>query len=158
MQSLRIVIFSIISISCITIIAWKDNTAVQAADTANASTIENAPSLKNYGELPELTAEEKAWFVKFQEGYLLIDGWQDISAEILAKTPEVLRADQKVVLDELGKKIGLEWCKDNTIRKVDNSMLKEWGKVLKKTVSDNPEQLSQVLASIKKRVDQALEN
>lgn len=154
----RIVIYTFISINCLTFSPWNCSSDAQASDTANASTLDNPAHLNTYGELPELSAEEKAWFIKFQEGYLLIDGWQEISAEILAKTPEHHRAIQKEMLDELGKKIGLEWCKKNEVRKVDNSMLKEWGKVLKKTASDNPELLSQIIASINKRVDQALQN
>lgn len=154
----RIVIFSLISISCLTFSTWNHSNVALASDTANASTLDSPANLNTYGELPELTAEEKAWFVKFQEGYLLIDGWQEISADILAKTPENHRDSQREILDELGMKIGLEWCKDNEVRKVDNKMLKEWGKVLRKTASDNPELLIQVIASINKRVDKALQN
>lgn len=158
MQFLRIVLLSSVVANFSTGVIWDHNREAQASDTANAATLDSSTKLEKYGELPGLTAEEKAWFVKFQEGNFLVDGWQDISAYILAQTPESQRTSQRELLKELGEKIGLEWCKGNDVRKVDNSMLREWGRVLKKTASDNPELLSQVLASINSKVDKALQN
>ena len=106
--------------------------------------------------LSKLSREEQKWFKTFQEGTFWIDGWQRITEELLASTPENLREHQKKRLDLLGLKIGLEWCKDNNIRRVDNKMLQEWGKALKKTAKKNPEQLHEVIVSIDQEIDNIL--
>ncbi len=126
--------------------------ATEAQAALVGSTVES-----QYGDLSELTAEEKEWFVKFQEGNFLVDGWQKISADILAKTPERQREKQKFILRLLGRKIGLEWCKDNNSRKVDNAMLKDWGGTLKNAAKENPEDISKAIASINKTLDTLLD-
>jgi len=100
----------------------------------------------------KLSLEEKEWFAKFQEGTLFVQGWKGITADILAKTPEDLQEEQRLALETLGTKIGCEWSKDNDTRKIDTDMLKQWGKQLKQTVTDNPHQVSQVIAEINQRV------
>jgi len=106
--------------------------------------------------LNSLSPEEREWFRTFQEGTFLIDGWQTITEELLASTPENLREHQKKRLDQLGLKIGLEWSKDNDIRRVDTRMLQQWGKALKKTAKKNPEQLSEVIVSIDQEISHIL--
>ena len=100
----------------------------------------------------KLSPEEKEWFAKFLEGSLFVQGWKGITADILAKTPEDLQEEQRLALETLGTKIGCEWSKDNDTRKIDTDMLKQWGKQLKQTVTDNPHQVSQVIAEINQRV------
>ena len=99
-----------------------------------------------------LSPEEKEWFAKFQEGNLFVQGWKGITADILAKTPEDLQEEQRLALEILGTRIGCEWSKENDIRKIDTDMLKQWGKQLKQTVTDDPHQVSQVIAEINQRV------
>ena len=111
---------------------------------------------KSYAVPPDLTAEELKWYVKFQEGNLLVDGWQDISAGILAKTPDAEKPAQRKLLRNLGYRIGLEWSRDNDIRKVDTAMLKEWGKKLKSAARNNPEKLDVVLLDINTELDSLL--
>ena len=106
--------------------------------------------------LNSLSPEEREWFRTFQEGTFLIDGWQTITGELLASTPENLREHQKKRLDQLGLKIGLEWSKDNDIRRVDTRMLQQWGKALKKTAKKNPEQLPEVIVSIDQEISNIL--
>lgn len=109
-------------------------------------------------EIPAtLSSEERKWFKVFQEGNLLSEGWQDISAEILAKTLPEQRPSQKVALEKLGNKIGMEWCRPNQIRKVDSSMLREWGNILRTTARSNPQQLTKAIALIDQKVDAALD-
>lgn len=109
-------------------------------------------------EIPsQLNAEERRWFKVFQEGNFLSDGWQDIAAEILTKTPPEQRQEQKKALDHLGYKIGLEWCRPNAVRKVDSSMLQEWGDILRKTARNNPKQLAKAIAYIDQEVDAVLD-
>ncbi len=106
--------------------------------------------------LNSLSLEEQEWFRTFQEGTFLIDGWQTITEELLASTPENLREHQKKRLDQLGLKIGLEWSRDNDIRRVDTRMLQQWGKALKKTAKKNPEQLPEVIVSIDQEINSIL--
>lgn len=109
-------------------------------------------------EIPaNLTPEERAWFKTFQEGNFLSDGWQSISAEIMAKTPPEQQADQKIALDNLGRKIGIEWCRANAVRKVNSSMLKEWGDILRKTARTNPQELPAAIAFIDRKVNAVLD-
>ncbi|MGD9948360.1 MAG: hypothetical protein AB7U29_07755 [Desulfobulbus sp.] len=109
-------------------------------------------------EIPaQLTAEEKSWFKTFQEGNILSEGWQSIAAEIMAKTPPEQQPVQKIALDNLGKKIGMEWCRPNAVRRVNSSMLKEWGDILRKTARTNPRQLASAIAYIDQKVDSVLD-
>lgn len=109
-------------------------------------------------EIPEsLTPEEKSWFRVFQEGNILAMGWQEISSEILARTAPEKRQEQKVALDNLGRKIGMEWCRQNRVRKVNSSMLQEWGGVLRKTAKKNPQQLAQAIIYINQELDAVLD-
>jgi len=109
-------------------------------------------------EIPEsLSPEEKNWFKTFQEGNFLSEGWQQISAEIMAKTPPEQRSAQKIALDNLGKKIGMEWSRANDVRKVDSTMLQEWGDILRTTARKNPQQLASAIAYIDQEVDAVLD-
>jgi hypothetical protein len=104
-----------------------------------------------------LNADEKYWFKVFQEGNILAIGWQEISAEIMAKTPPEQRPEQKIALDTLGRKIGMEWSRPNSVRKVSSSMLQEWGSILRKTAKKNPQQLAQAIVFIDQEVDGVLD-
>ena len=105
----------------------------------------------------KLSPEEKTWFKVFQEGNFLSIGWQEISAEIMAKTPPEQQQAQRAALENLGNKIGMEWCRPNGIRKVDSSMLVEWGDILRTTARKNPQQLAKAIASIDQKVDAVLD-
>lgn len=100
----------------------------------------------------KLSPEEKEWFAKFQKGTFYVQGWKGISADIIANTPEELQEERQLALAALGTKIGCEWSKDNDIRKIDNDMLKQWGKQLKQTAGQNPHQLPEMIAEIDQRV------
>ena len=115
-----------------------------------SSPMQDPPTLEN------LSLEEQRWFNTFLEGTLLIDGWKEITEEILASTPQELRENQRKHLDQLGTKIGLEWSRDNATRRVDNGKLQQWGEILKKTAKKNPEQLAEVIASIDQEVNNIL--
>ena len=108
-------------------------------------------------ELTQLTAEERKWFRVFQEGNFLAEGWQAITEKILAHTPEAERAERRAALERLGYKIGLEWSKNNDIRKIDTRMLQEWGGRLKKVAKNNPEQIPALIASINQELDRILD-
>jgi len=99
-------------------------------------------------DLAGLTAEEKEWFVTFLEGTFYADGWQEIANDIIVMIPPEDRDEQKEILNQLGHKIGREWCKDNDIRKVDTALLKKWGHLLRSTAKEEPHLLAEVLVDI----------
>jgi hypothetical protein len=108
--------------------------------------------------IPEhLSNEEKRWFKTFHEGNFLSEGWQEITAYLLARTPEEQRQAQKAALDSLGKKIALEWCRANDVRKVDSSMLQDWGDQLKAAADENPVELPRTIAFIDQEVEAVLD-
>ena len=123
------------------------------AQDAQASLLDTVPGQKQYTIPAGLTKEERQWFIKFQEGNFLVDGWQDITATILERTPVPEKSQQQKMLVELGNKIGTEWCKDNDIRKVDNAMLKTWGKQLRNIAKKSPDNLETVLVAISNELD-----
>ena len=130
--------------------------ASAAAGEAQAALVNQAPGYRY--EIPAtLSSEERKWFQVFQEGNLLSEGWQDISAEILSKTSPEQRPSQKVALEKLGNKIGMEWSRPNAVRKVDSSMLRQWGDILRTTARTNPQQLTKAIALIDQKVDAALD-
>ena len=109
-------------------------------------------------EIPEsLTPEEKSWFKVFQDGNILAMGWQEISTEILARTSMDNRQEQRVALESLGRKIGMEWSRQNRVRKVNTSMLQEWGGMLRKTAKKNPQQLAQAITYINQELEAVLD-
>ena len=135
-------------------------TALSAlAPSARANTAQAALTGGAGGyEVPaHLSAEEKRWFKTFYEGNLLADGWHEITAYLLSRTPEQERAAQREALDNLSRKIVLEWARPNDVRKVDTDMLRDWGGVLKETARENPEQLARVIAAIDQEVEAALD-
>ena len=138
------------------LLAMQVHTASCQANEAQAA-LSEARTPYQYAVPGHLSSEEKGWFKVFQEGNLLIDGWQKISANILERTPTELRDSQKRALEDLGNKIGLEWCRPNNVRKVSSSMLQDWGGLLKKTARQNPLQLAQAIAYIDQEVDSVLD-
>lgn len=120
--------------------------------TGEQTRSENIEQLVLTTSVDQLSPEEKEWFVIFLEGTLYAQGWKEITADLLANTPEESLEEQRLALEVLGVKIGCEWSKDNDIRKIDNDMLKQWGKMLKQTVIDNPHQIFQVIAEIDQKV------
>lgn len=129
-----------------------------SAAWANAQAVLPQQHVAPQYEIPaQLTAEERDWFKTFQEGNFLSEGWQSIASEIMSRTPPEQQPGQKIALDNLGKKIGMEWCRPNAIRRVNSSMLKEWGDILRKTARTNPQQLASAIAYIDREVDSVLD-
>lgn len=113
---------------------------------------------RNYCTAPlpdpgQLSEEEKEWFTTFQEGTFYIQGWKEITSDILEK---ITRKNEKEklrrTLDNLGIRIGCEWSKRNDIRKINTDMLEQWGDMLQNTAEENPDKLSIVIADIQKKV------
>ncbi len=100
----------------------------------------------------QLSAEEQKWFTRFQQGTVLVQGWQQITEDILAKTPADYREEQRKSLEILGYRIGYEWSKNNEVRKINNAMLRKWGRLLKKTARKDPYQIKEVIDEIDQTV------
>lgn len=100
--------------------------------------------------------KEQKWYKTFHEGNLGVDGWLDISRDILSKLPAAQQPEQQVSLMQLGDKIGREWAKDNRTRKIDTGMLRKWGKELKDASEQGPLPLTRAIASINRQVDTIL--
>ena len=123
---------------------------------ANLAAIEKRLQEINDGALQELDEEALEWYAKFQKGGMFFDGWQEISEDVVARVPDEKKIKAKVTMLALGLKIGSEWSKENDVRKISTSMLKDWGKKLSRTVSDSPDNLLVVINSIEHEVNQLL--
>ena len=101
----------------------------------------------------QLSEREKEWFTTFQEGTFYVQGWKDITSEILAKiTQENEKRKLRQTLDNLGIRIGYEWSKSNDVRKINTDMLEQWGDTLQNTAEENPDKLPIVIAEIQRKV------
>ena len=107
--------------------------------------------------IERLSPEEKKWFARFQKGTFFAKGWQGISADILEKTPDELRPQQRVALESLGYKIGSEWSKDNEVRKIDTDMLRQWADQLKTIAGQDPTLLPRLIAELDQQVAMLLD-
>ena len=145
--------FVYVSLMAAAVVVW-DGSALASDAQAALRLNSSAPA---YVVPAHLSDEEKRWFKTFHEGNFLSEGWQEITAYLLARTPAEQQARQKNALDNLGRKIALEWCRDNDVRKVDSTMLQEWGGLLKKTANTNPADLPKTIAYIDEEVDAVLD-
>ncbi len=100
--------------------------------------------------------KEQKWYKAFHEGNMAVDGWVDISRTILSKLPTAQQPEQQLSLMQLGDKIGREWAKDNGTRRIDNSMLRKWGKELKDASQKDPKTLTLAIANVNRQVDTVL--
>lgn len=129
---------------------------VHAASVAEASTGHERLSVGKY-DLSGMTADEREWFLTFLNGNFFADGWKDISAEILMNTQAHERDQQRSRLDELGYRIGREWCKGNDARKIHTSMLRKWGSELREAADDAPHRLDELIERIDREVRELLD-
>jgi hypothetical protein len=122
----------------------------------NLSVIEKRLLQSNPQSVAELDEEAREWFGKFQEGGMLFDGWKEISNDVVQQVPDDEKIKTKVTMLALGIRIGCEWSKENDVRKISTTMLKKWGKQLRRTVADTPVQIPAVINSIEAEVDSLL--
>jgi hypothetical protein len=106
----------------------------------------------------KLSEEEQEWFTTFQEGTFYVQGWKEITAEILDKIkPENKKKTLRHSLYLLGIRIGCEWSKSNDVRKINTDMLEQWGAELQKTAEEKPDELPVLIADIQQQVFQLVE-
>ncbi|MGD9098574.1 MAG: hypothetical protein PVF97_10840 [Desulfobacterales bacterium] len=96
--------------------------------------------------------QERDWLKKFYEGTFLVKGWKAQVKELLEDFQGEERDTANDLLSDLGEKIGREWSKDNAVRRIDTSQLKQWGASLTSARKKGPEAL---IAEIR-AIDQAV--
>ncbi|MEE4241246.1 MAG: hypothetical protein V2I36_07255 [Desulfopila sp.] len=106
--------------------------------------------------LKHLSEDEKKWYNKFQNGLVFFSGWKDISEDILACVEPEEQNKTKELLETLGIRIGTEWSKDNTIRRIDTEQLQNWGDMLREARNNGPTYLSAALEELSQEVDSIL--
>ncbi len=128
---------------------------------ANAGVAEASIGKNHYqaeaADYSNLNSDEYEWFSKFLYGTFYSDGWYSITNDLLVKIPQNELETQRAELKRLGDKIGREWARNNEIRKIDTSMLKQWGNKLKEAAGDQPEQLPALIADLHREVDELLD-
>ena len=107
--------------------------------------------------LETLSPGEKKWFQRFQEGVPLFSGWKKITQSVVERFPENEREQRRVIMRELGLKIGSEWSRDDHIRKVDTDMLRLWGKELRQAGAENHLQIAKVMFKIEREINSLLQ-
>lgn len=103
-----------------------------------------------------ITKHEKEWYRKFQKGTFLIRGWQSRKKEILSSVPTTKKENLGALLDNLGEKIGKEWAKDRSERRIDTPMLQRWGEKLRKSQKKGSDQLVAEIRKLDTEVDDML--
>jgi len=100
--------------------------------------------------------ENDKWLRTFYEGSFLIKGWNARVREISKSVPHENKEKVQTLLEGLGEKIGQEWARDNHVRKIDNTLLRQWGDELRTAKDANPEILIQTIKKIEEKVDEVL--
>ena len=108
--------------------------------------------------LASLSEEEQIWYKRFHDGILFFDGWASISQEILEIYPDDQIGEANPMVQRIGVKIGTEWCKANTVRKIDTDMLKQWGERLRASIALGPDSTTKTLLEIEQEVDLLLQS
>ncbi|MBC8208083.1 MAG: hypothetical protein H8E79_02810 [Desulfobulbaceae bacterium] len=106
--------------------------------------------------LTTLNPEEKRWYKTFHEGALFFSGWNDITRRVVALFSEAERELKLAEMQLLGIKIGYEWCKANSERRIDNGTLREWGKELRRAVQGDVTRLTEILVKIELEMNQII--
>lgn len=72
-------------------------------------------------EVQRVQAEEDylLWVTRFYTGSGPAPGWLDMTEQVLERLPPGQRANIEARLFELGGRIGAEWAKDNSVRRIN---------------------------------------
>lgn len=73
--------------------------------------------------------------------------------ELLSTVPADEKDNVSQLLENLGRKIGREWAKDNRIRRIDSTMLRDWGNALRKAGRKGHESLIAKIRSLDSDAD-----
>ena len=99
---------------------------------------------------------EQEWFNKFYEGTFLVKGWKDRMKEILRAAHPENKEEMRKSLDSLGEKIGREWARDNSVRRIDTAMMKQWGEELLAAKKKGADALNENIGKIDAQVNKIL--
>jgi hypothetical protein len=99
---------------------------------------------------------EAQWYRKFHKGTLLIKGWQARADELLQVVPPAHQKTMAQRLAVLGEKIGREWARDNTRRRIDTAMLQKWGEELRQAKNKGHAALDETVHSLDAQIDKLL--
>ena len=106
--------------------------------------------------LDHLSDDERQWYNKFQNGLVFFSGWKEISEDILSCIDPDEQPKTKELLETMGIRIGTEWSKDNSVRKIDTEQLQSWGDRLRQARNNGPQYLSATLKALSREVDSIL--
>ncbi len=99
---------------------------------------------------------QKEWYKKFYEGTFLIKGWKDRMNEILKGLSPEDREEMADLLESLGKKIGMEWARENHVRKINTVQLQSWGNDLQSAKRKGAKALAGRIHKLNEEVDKML--
>lgn len=80
-------------------------------------------------------AEYLLWVTRFYNGYGAVPGWLAMTEQVLQRVDEAERAVTRARLFELGGRIGAEWAKDNSVRKLTTRSAGVWRDALLEALS-----------------------
>ena len=126
------------------------------AGVAEASTTSEHHYSTQY-DLSGLSEKERDWFMTFIRGNILAEGWGQITTDLLQHVADEEQEHQLLLLNQLGTKIGREWCRDNDVRRITTSMLSDWGSQLRKAAKKEPQRLAEVIRHIDSEVNSLLD-
>ncbi len=90
-------------------------------------------------------AKHRGWYVRFWTGsckelrVTCLSGapyWAEIMQRLLVQVPPERQERLRTRLILLGQRIGYEWAKENSIRRINNEHIKSWSADLKQNVSN----------------------
>jgi len=100
--------------------------------------------------------DQQGWYKKFYEGTFLVKGWKSRMNEVLKGLPPKDKGEMGQRLETLGKKIGMEWAKENDVRRIDTAQLQRWGKDLQNASQKGTEALADQIQQLNGEVDKKL--
>lgn len=100
--------------------------------------------------------DQQEWYKKFYEGTFLVKGWKSRINEMLKGLPPEDKGEMGEQLENLGKKIGMEWSKPNDVRKIGTAQLQQWGKDLQNAKQKGPKVLTDRIQQLDREVDKKL--
>ncbi|MDG0998963.1 MAG: hypothetical protein P8P42_10160 [Gammaproteobacteria bacterium] len=99
------------------------------------SYFESAYELDAENQLLQGRMEYLDWVKSFYLGTVLYpNGWLQIQTRALTLSGEAEKDYLTNLFEELGKKIGAEWAKENALRVIDNRLLAIWGTTIQLAV------------------------
>ncbi len=71
-------------------------------------------------------ADYLLWVTRFYQGFNMVPGWLGMTEQVKARLPAEQWQNAEPRLRELGRRIGAEWAKDNTVRKLNTRTAAVW--------------------------------